>query len=405
MLIVGKEKVVLAYSGGLDTSVAIKWLQDNYNYDVIAVAIDVGEGKDLDFIKEKAITVGAIKSYMIDAKEEFADDYILPALMANAMYEGEYPVVSALSRPLITKLLVDIAKDEGAVAIAHGCTGKGNDQVRFDVSIMALAPELKIVAPVREWGMSRDEEIEYAEKHNIPIPVQKDKPYSIDQNMWGRACEAGILEDPWVEPPEEAYELTASLFDAPDQPEEIEITFLEGKPVEINGEKMNFAEMILKLNKIAGKHGIGRLDLIENRLVGIKSREVYEIPAAKVLINAHKALESLVHTREITHFKPIIEQKIANMIYEGLWYSPLMDGLFAFVKETQKVVSGKIRLKLFKGHAIVVGRSSSNSIYSYELATYDINDQFDHQAAEGFIKLWGLQTKTYAEVKRGNCNE
>ncbi len=400
-----KEKVVLAYSGGLDTSVAIKWLQDNYNYDVIAVAIDVGEGKDLDFIKEKAITVGAIKSYMVDAKEEFADDYILPALMANAMYEGEYPVVSALSRPLITKLLVDIAKKEGAVAIAHGCTGKGNDQVRFDVSIMALAPEIKIVAPVREWGMSRDEEIEYAEKNNIPIPVQKDKPYSIDQNMWGRACEAGILEDPWVEPPEEAYDLTSSLFDSPDQPDEIEITFLQGKPVAINNVEMTFAELILQLNKIAGKHGIGRLDLIENRLVGIKSREVYEVPAATVLINAHKALESLVHTREITHFKPIIEQKIANMIYEGLWYSPLMDGLFAFVRETQKVVSGEIRLKLFKGHAIVVGRSSSNSLYSYELATYDINDQFDHQAAEGFIKLWGLQTKTYAQVKRGNSNE
>ncbi len=401
----GKEKVVLAYSGGLDTSVAIKWLQDKYNYDVIAVAIDVGEGKDLDFVKDKAIKVGAIKSYVIDAKEEFAENYILPALMANAKYEGEYPVVSALSRPLITKILVDIAKEECAVAVAHGCTGKGNDQVRFDISISALAPDLKIIAPVREWGMSRDEEIEYAEKNDIPIPVQKDKPYSIDQNMWGRACEAGILEDPWVEPPEEAYELTSSVMDAPDEPEEIEITFVQGKPVAINGQEIPFAEMILQLNKIAGKHGIGRLDLIENRLVGIKSREVYEIPAATVLINAHQALEILVQPREITHFKPIIEQKIAEMIYEGLWYSPLMDGLFSFIKETQKMVSGKIRLKLYKGHATVVGRSSSNSLYSYELATYDINDQFDHQAAVGFIKLWGLQTKTYAQVKRGNDDE
>lgn len=401
----GREKIVLAYSGGLDTSVAIKWLQESYNYDVIAVAIDVGEGKDLDFVKSKAIQVGAVESHVIDAKDIFAEEYILPALMANAMYEGKYPVVSALSRPLIAKLLVDIANKEGAIAIAHGCTGKGNDQVRFDVSIAALAPNLKIIAPVREWGMSRDEEIEYAEKNGIPIPVQKDKPYSIDQNMWGRACEAGILEDPWVEPPEEAYELTSSIKNAPDEAEEIEITFFEGKPVAINGQEISFSEMILELNKIAGKHGIGRLDLIENRLVGIKSREVYEIPAAMVLINAHQALESLVQPREITHFKPIIEQKVANMIYEGLWYSPLMDGLLAFVKETQKMVSGQIRLKLFKGHATVVGRKSVNSLYSYKLATYDSSDEFDHTAAVGFIKLWGLQTKTYAEVKRGQENE
>ncbi|MGD9678677.1 MAG: argininosuccinate synthase [Vulcanibacillus sp.] len=401
----GREKIVLAYSGGLDTSVAIKWLQESYNYDVIAVAIDVGEGKDLDFVKNKAIQVGAIESHVIDAKDMFAEEYILPALMANAMYEGKYPVVSALSRPLIAKLLVDIANKEGAIAIAHGCTGKGNDQVRFDVSIAALAPDIKIIAPVREWGMSRDEEIEYAEKNGIPIPVQKDKPYSIDQNMWGRACEAGVLEDPWVEPPEEAYELTASIKNAPDEPEEIEITFLEGKPVAINGKAMTLSDMILELNKIAGKHGIGRLDLIENRLVGIKSREVYEIPAAAVLISAHQALEILVQPREITHFKPIIEQKMANMIYEGLWYSPLMDGLLAFVKETQKMVSGDVRLKLFKGHATVVGRKSKNSLYSYKLATYDSSDEFDHKAAVGFIKLWGLQTKTYAEVKRGQENE
>lgn len=396
-----KEKIVLAYSGGLDTSVAIKWLQDNYNYDVIAVAIDVGEGKDLEFTQQKALTLGAIESHMIDAKEEFADEYILPALKANALYEEQYPVVSALSRPLITKLLVDIARDAGAVAVAHGCTGKGNDQVRFDVSFAALAPELKIIAPVREWGMSRDEQIAYAEENDVPIPVNIEKPYSIDMNMWGRACEAGVLEDPWVGPPEDAFELTVSLAETPDQAEEIEIDFVAGKPVALNGEKLTLAQIILKLNKIAGKHGIGRLDMIENRLVGIKSREVYEIPAAEVLITAHKGLESIVQTRDLMHFKPFIEQKIANMIYEGQWYSPLMDGLFAFVEATQQDVSGTVRLKLFKGHAIVVGRKSDNSIYSYELATYDSNDQFDHQAALGFIKLWGLQTKTYAEVKRG----
>lgn len=396
-----REKIVLAYSGGLDTSIAIKWLQDKYNYDVIAVAIDVGEGKDLDFIQQKALTLGAVESHMIDATEEFADEYILPALKANALYEGEYPVVSALSRPLITKLLVDIAKNAGAVAVAHGCTGKGNDQVRFDVSFAALAPELEIVAPVREWGLSRDEQIAYAEKNDVPIPVSKKHPYSVDMNMWGRACEAGILEDPWVEPPEDAYEMTASLAETPDQAEEIEIDFVAGKPVALNGNNMSLAQIILKLNKIAGKHGIGRLDMVENRLIGIKSREVYEIPAAAVLITAHKALESLVQTRDLMHFKPAIEQKIADMIYEGQWYSPLMDGLFAFVEATQKDVSGTVRLKLFKGHAIVVGRKSDNSIYSYELATYDAYDQFDHQAALGFIKLWGLQTKTYAEVKRG----
>lgn len=400
-----KEKVVLAYSGGLDTSVAIKWIQEKYNYDVIAVALDVGEGKDLDFIKEKALKIGAVKSYVIDVKKEFAEDFILPALKANALYEGEYPLVSALSRPLIIKKLVNIAKEEGATAIAHGSTGKGNDQVRFDVSTAALAPELKVVAPVREWAMTRDEEMEYAAKNDIPIPIKKENPFSIDQNMWGRSCEAGVLEDPWTAPPEEAYGLTSSIENAPDSPEEIEITFDKGKPVAINGKDMPFAEIILELNKIAGKHGVGRLDMIENRLVGIKSREIYEVPAAITLITAHKALESLVHPREIAHFKPIIEQKIANMIYEGLWFSPLMDGLNAFIEETQKMVTGKVRLKLYKGHATVVGRKSGKSLYSYELATYNDGDQFDHQAAVGFITLWGLSTKTYAKVHQVKKND
>jgi len=393
-----KEKVVLAYSGGLDTSVAIKWLQEKYNYDVIAVALDVGEGKDLEYTKEKAIKIGAIKSYVIDAKEDFAQEMILPALKANTLYEGKYPLVSALSRPLIAKWLVKIAREEGAVAVAHGSTGKGNDQVRFDVSVTALAPDLKIVAPVREWAMTRDEEIEYAAKNDIPIPIKKENPFSIDQNMWGRSCEAGVLEDPWVAPPEEAYDLTSSIANAPDEAEEVVITFEKGIPVALNGEALQLSELILALSKIAGKHGVGRIDHVENRLVGIKSREIYETPAATVLIAAHQALESLVHTREVAQFKPIIEQKVANIIYDGLWFSPLMESLKAFIDKTQEVVTGNVRVKLHKGHAIVVGRTSEESLYSYELATYNQGDKFDHQSAVGFIHIWGLPTKVYAKV-------
>ncbi|WCN38173.1 argininosuccinate synthase [Aneurinibacillus uraniidurans] len=395
-----KDKIILAYSGGLDTSVAIKWLQENYNYDVIAVALDVGEGKDLNFVRDKAIQVGAIKSYVVDAKELFANEFVLPALKANAMYEGKYPVVSALSRPLISKVLVDIAAEEGAVAIAHGCTGKGNDQVRFDVSITALNPDLKIVAPVREWGMSRDEEIKYAMEHNIPIPIDLDNPFSIDQNLWGRACECGELENPWNEPPKGAYDLTAHLEDTPDTPEEIEIEFVQGKPVALNGKQMLLSELILELNKIAGKHGVGRIDHVENRLVGIKSREVYEAPGAITLILAHRELEFLTQPREVAQFKPIIEQKVSQVIYEGLWFSPITDALKAFVEETQKFVTGTIRVKLFKGHAIVVGRKSESSLYDENLATYGTEDTFDHQAAIGFVKLWGLQTQVFVQTNK-----
>ncbi|RXT04010.1 argininosuccinate synthase [Ammoniphilus sp. CFH 90114] len=399
-----KEKIVLAYSGGLDTSVAIKWLQDTYNYDVIAVGLDVGEGKDLEFVRDKALQVGAIKSYVVDAKELFAEEFVLPALKANAMYEGKYPVVSALSRPLIAKVLVDIAKEEGAVAVAHGCTGKGNDQVRFDVTFTALDPNLKIVAPVREWGMTRDEEIAYAEKNGIPIPINLDNPYSIDQNLWGRACECGVLEDPWAEPPAGAYDLTVGIEDAPDTPEEIEIDFVKGKPVSINGKEMLLSELILELNAIAGKHGVGRIDHVENRLVGIKSREVYEAPGAMTLILAHRELEFLTQPREVAQFKPIIEHKISQMIYEGLWFSPIMDALHAFVEETQKFVTGTIRVKLFKGHAIVVGRKSVHSLYDMELATYGEEDTFDHKAALGFIQLYGMPTKVYSQVNREHLN-
>ncbi|EGP6977382.1 argininosuccinate synthase [Listeria monocytogenes] len=392
-----KKKIVLAYSGGLDTSVAIQWLVES-GYEVIACCLDVGEGKNLDFIKEKAITVGASESYTIDAKEEFAEDFALIALQAHAYYEGKYPLISALSRPLIAKKLVEVARQEGASAIAHGCTGKGNDQVRFEVAIHALAPDLKVVSPVRDWKWSREEEINYAKEHNIPVPIDLDNPFSIDQNLWGRSNECGVLENPWTTPPEAAYDLTVSLEDAPDTPDIVEITFDAGIPISLNGENMSLANLILTLNEIAGKHGVGRIDHIENRLVGIKSREVYECPAAVTLITAHKELEDLTFVREVAHFKPIIEQKISETIYNGLWFSPLTEALVAFLKSTQKFVNGTIRVKLFKGHAIVEGRKSPNSLYDENLATYTSSDTFDQDAAVGFIKLWGLPTKVSAEV-------
>lgn len=400
-----KEKVVLAYSGGLDTSVAIKWLQDEYNYDVIAVGLDVGEGKDLEFVKNKAIDVGAIKSYSIDAKQLFAEEFVLPALQANVLYEGVYPLVSALSRPLISKVLVDIAEKEGAVAVAHGCTGKGNDQVRFDVAFTALNPNLKIVAPVREWGMTRDEEIKYAEKHGIPIPIDLDSPYSVDQNLWGRANECGILEDPWAEAPEDAFELTKNPVDAPDTPEVVEITFEQGKPVAINGIPYKLDDLILKLNDIAGNHGVGRIDHVENRLVGIKSREIYEAPAAMTLIAAHKELEALTLPREVMKFKPIVEQQLGQAIYDGLWFTELTEALKAFIDVTQKYVSGVVKVQLYKGQAFVIGRKSDNSLYDLKLATYSEGDQFDHEAALGFIKLWGLPTKVHSTVNNVHADK
>jgi argininosuccinate synthase len=393
-----KEKVVLAYSGGLDTSVSVKWIQEKYGYDVIALGLDVGEGKDLEAIKEKALNVGAIKAIMVDAKELLAQEYLLPALKANTLYEGKYPLSSALSRPLISKLLVQVAEEEGAVAVAHGCTGKGNDQVRFEVSIQALNPHLKVIAPVREWGMTRDEEIAYAEEKGIPIPVNLENPFSIDANIWGRACEAGVLENPWNEAPEAAFNWTNPIHLTPDEAEYIEIDFEQGAPVALNGEKMPLVPLIETLNELGGKHGVGRIDHIENRLVGIKSREVYENPAALILINAHKELEFLTLPREVSQFKVQIDQQMAKIIYDGLWYSPLRGALDAFVNETQKVVSGKIRVKLHKGNHMVVGRQSENSLYNEELATYSKGDLFDHNAAVGFIKLWGLATKVYSEV-------
>lgn len=394
-----QKKVVLAYSGGLDTSVAIKWLQEQ-GYDVVACCLDVGEGKDLAFVQQKALEVGAVNSYAIDAKEEFAREYALISMQAHTMYEGKYPLVSALSRPLIAKKLVEVAEKENAVAVAHGCTGKGNDQVRFEVSIKSLNPDLEVIAPVREWQWSREEEIEYAASRGIPIPINLDSPYSIDQNLWGRANECGILEDPWAAPPEGAYDLTASLENTPDVPEIIEIAFEAGVPVSIDGVSYPLADLILKLNETAGKHGIGRIDHVENRLVGIKSREVYECPGAMTLITAHKELEDLTLVKEVAHFKPAIEQKLSEIIYNGLWFSPLKDALLAFLKETQKHVTGVVRVKLFKGHAIVEGRKSEYSLYDEKLATYTKDDAFDHHAAIGFIELWGLPTKVNSIVKK-----
>jgi len=395
-----REKVVLAYSGGLDTSVCIKWLQEKYGYDVIALCLDVGEGKDLQSIKEKALKVGAIKAIVMDAKELLAKHYILPALKANCLYEGKYPLSSALSRPLISKLLVETAKQEGAVAVAHGCTGKGNDQVRFEVSIQSLAPELKVIAPVREWGMNRDEEIAYAEEKGIPIPVDLDNPFSIDANIWGRACEAGVLENPWNEAPEEAFDWTVPIDLTPDEPEYVDIEFVQGEPVALNGKSLPLVDLIETLNELGGKHGVGRIDHIENRLVGIKSREVYENPAALILIHAHKELEFLTLPREVTKFKVVVEQQLSQMIYDGLWYSPLKNALDAFVNETQTSVSGIVRVKLWKGNYTVVARKSEHSLYNEELATYSAGDLFDHEAAVGFIKLWGLPTKVYTEVNQ-----
>ena len=391
-----KEKVILAYSGGLDTSVAITWLMKDY--DVVAVCMDVGEGKDLDFIHDKALKVGAVESYVLDVKDEFAEEYVLPALQAHTYYEQKYPLVSALSRPVISKKLVEIAHKTGATTIAHGCTGKGNDQVRFEVAIAALDPELKVIAPVREWKWSREEEIEYAKENGVSVRANLDNPYSVDQNLWGRANECGVLENPWNQAPEDAFGITNSPEEAPDTPEFIDIEFKEGKPVALNGKEMKLADLIQEVNAIAGKHGVGRIDHVENRLVGIKSREIYECPGAITLLTAHKEIEDITLVREVSHFKPILENELSNLIYNALWFSPATKAIIAYIKETQKVVNGTAKVKLYKGSAKVVARKSPNSLYDENLATYTSADSFDQDAAVGFIKLWGLPTQVNSQV-------
>jgi argininosuccinate synthase len=396
-----KDKILLAYSGGLDTSVAIHWLNEKYGCEVVAVTVDVGQSDDLKDAMRRAKSIGASRAWVIDAKKEFVEDYVLPALKANALYEGNYPLGTAIARPLMVAKLVEMAKRLDATAIAHGCTGKGNDQVRFEVSIMALAPNLDILAPTRDWKMSREDEIVYAKEHGIPIPVSVEKPYSIDESIWSRAIECGVLEDPWAEPPEDIYQWTKGIDNSPDVPEYVEIGFVQGNPVSLNGAKLDLLDLIAKLNEIAGNNGVGRIDHIENRLVGIKSREVYEAPAATVLIKAHQDLESLVMTKDLLHYKKGIEQHYADLVYNGLWFSPLKEALDAFIEKTQELVTGTVKLKLFKGSAVVVGRESPYSLYSNSLSTYAKGDEFDHSAAKGFIYVWGLPLKVASMVKAG----
>jgi argininosuccinate synthase len=396
------KKVVLAYSGGVDTSVCIPYLKQEWGVEeVITLAADLGQGDELEPIREKALKSGAAQSLVADATERFIQDYAFPAIQANALYENRYPLSTALARPLIAKLLVEAAEEYGADAVAHGCTGKGNDQVRFDVSIAALNPDLKVLAPAREWGMSREETIAYGERFGISSPVKKSSPYSIDRNLLGRSIEAGPLEDPWNEPLEEVFLLTKAIADTPNEPEYAEISFEKGLPVALNGQMLSPVDLISQLNDLAGNHGVGRIDMMENRLVGIKSREIYEAPALLVLIQAHRDLESLTLTADVTHYKRGIEETYSQLVYNGLWYSPLKAALDAFVQQTQVQVSGTVRVKLFKGTAITVGRKSVNSLYTPDLATYGADDKFDHKAAEGFIYVWGLPTRVWSQKIRG----
>jgi argininosuccinate synthase len=396
------KKVVLAYSGGVDTSVCIPYLKKEWGVEeVITLAADLGQGDELEPVREKALKSGASESLVADVKDSFIRDYAFPAIQANALYENRYPLGTALARPLIAKILVEAAQKYGADAIAHGCTGKGNDQVRFDVSCAALNPNLKILAPAREWGMSREATIAYGEQFGIPAPVKKSSPYSIDKNLLGRSIEAGLLEDPTFEPPEEIYEMTKAIADTPNEPEYIEIGFTQGIPTTLNGAAKEPVELIQQLNHLVGSHGVGRIDMIENRLVGIKSREIYESPAMLVLIQAHRDLESLTLTADVSHYKRGIEETYSQIVYNGLWYSPLKASLDAFIQKTQERVSGTVKIKLFKGNATIVGRWSDNSLYSPDLATYGAEDQFDHKAAEGFIYVWGLPTRIWAQQDRG----
>jgi argininosuccinate synthase len=394
-----RDKVILAYSGGLDTSVMVPWIGEKYNLDVVTFTVDLGQGEDIQAIKQKATKTGAVDAIAIDARNLFVDHFVFPALMAGALYEGKYPLATALGRPLIAKLMVDAAHEHHARAVAHGCTGKGNDQVRFDVTFQTLDPTLKIIAPVREWSMTRPAAIEYARTHNIPVEAKPESPYSIDQNLWGRSCEAGVLEDPWDEPPAEAFAWTIDPTKAPNEPEVVEIEFTHGVPVALDGQKLDGVPLIERLNRLGGRHGVGRIDHVENRLVGIKSRELYEAPAAVILYDAHRELESLCLSKQALRFKTIVSQEYADLVYNGLWFGAFHQDLFAFVASNQRFVSGVVRVKLFKGKATVVGRKSENSLYSKKLATYDEGSDYDQSAAQGFIKIHGLSQQTQARLQ------
>ncbi len=390
------ERVVLAYSGGLDTSVGIGWLKDATGKEVVALAVDVGqEGEDMDVIRQRALDCGAVESIVIDAKDEFANDYIVPTLKANALYQKRYPLVSAISRPLIAKYLASTAKELGADSVAHGCTGKGNDQVRFEAAVAALAPELTSLAPVRDFALTRDKAIEYAATHELPIVQSKKSPYSVDQNVWGRAVETGFLEDPWNAPVEDLYTYTEdpSVTRAPT---EVVVSFEQGVPVAIDGKKVTPLQMIQLMNRLAGDQGVGRIDLVEDRLIGIKSREIYEAPAGMALIAAHEELENMTLERDVARYKRGVESKWAELVYDGLWFSGLKKSLDVFIEDTQKYVTGDIRLKMHAGSAVVTGRSSTTSLYDFNLATYDTGDSFDQSMAKGFIELWSLPSKVAA---------
>ena len=390
-------RVVLAYSGGLDTSVGIGWLRDQTGKEVVALAVDVGQGgEDMDDIRQRALDCGAVESIVVDAKDEFANDFVMPALKANAMYQKRYPLVSALSRPLIVRHLARVARELNCDTVAHGCTGKGNDQVRFEAGVTALAPELSNIAPIRDLALTRDKAIAYAEEHNLPIEQSAKKPYSIDKNVWGRTVETGVLEDPWVAPLDDVWEYTQNP-DLAKAADEVTITFSQGIPVAIDGKAVTPLQAIQQLNSIAGAHGVGRVDIMEDRLVGIKSREVYEVPGAAVLINAHEELENLVMERDVNRYKRKVEADWANLVYDGLWFSGLKNSLDAFIDDTQSVVSGDVRVRIHAGQAVVTGRKSDQSLYDFDLATYDTGDQFDQSHAKGFIELWALPGKIAAK--------
>ncbi len=394
------ERIVLAYSGGLDTSIAIPWLMERYSAEVIALSVDLGQGRELAAIEYRAKEAGAAEAYVLDVRDEFAREYVLPALQAGAVYEDQYPLATALGRPLIAKKLVEVAHAEGATAVAHGCTGKGNDQVRFDVSVRALDPVIRVIAPARVWGMTRQDEIDYATERGIPVPVTTASPYSVDANLWGRAIECGVLEDPWTEPPEDVFTLTKASAECPDIPAYLEVSFVRGVPTEVNGIDMPLVELVASVATIAGSHGVGRIDMIENRLVGIKSREVYEAPAAVVLQAAHRELEGIVTTRDLRRIKAELGATYADMVYNGMWFSPAREAIDALVAKVQERVTGTVRIRLYKGGWRIVGRQSPYALYDHALSTYDAGDKFDHAAAEGFIKIWGLPIETAARQRQ-----